>query len=153
MKRWIALVAALAPLSALAAYPERPVRLVVPWAAGGDTDNIFRPFAPLLQKHLGQTVVIANVGGASGTRGARPSYDTYLNFTPVAFSISAGKKWLVEASVAPTVIWPGRALASAARSFQLFHGVFGLAVSTDAVELIRQIGSKSLYCTSATPAQ
>src|SRR5688500_20039322 len=86
-------------------------------------------------------------------RGARPSYDTYLNLTPVAFSISAGKKWLVEASVAPTVIWPGRAFASAARSFQLFHGVFGLAVSTDAVEEIRQIGSKSVYCTSATPAQ
>jgi tripartite-type tricarboxylate transporter receptor subunit TctC len=54
-----------------AAYPERPVRLVVPWAAGGDTDNIFRPFAPGLQKYLGQPVVVANVGGASGTRGAK----------------------------------------------------------------------------------
>ena len=52
-------------------YPERPIKLIVPWAAGGDTDNIFRPFAPLLQKHVGQTVVIANVGGASGTVGAR----------------------------------------------------------------------------------
>jgi tripartite-type tricarboxylate transporter receptor subunit TctC len=45
--------------------------MIVPWAAGGDTDNIFRPFAPLLQKHLGQPVIIANVGGASGTVGAR----------------------------------------------------------------------------------
>ena len=45
--------------------------MIVPWAAGGDTDNIFRPLAPLLQKHLGQPVVIANVGGASGTVGAR----------------------------------------------------------------------------------
>ena len=35
--------------------------MIVPWAAGGDTDNIFRPLAPLLQKHLGQPVVIANV--------------------------------------------------------------------------------------------
>jgi tripartite-type tricarboxylate transporter receptor subunit TctC len=56
---------------ALAAYPERPVKLIVPWAAGGDTDGIFRPFAPQLQKHLGGTVVIANVTGASGTTGAR----------------------------------------------------------------------------------
>ncbi len=55
----------------LAAYPERPVKLIVPWAAGGDTDAIFRPLGPLLQKHLGQTVVIANVSGASGTAGAR----------------------------------------------------------------------------------
>ena len=45
--------------------------MIVPWAAGGDTDNIFRPLAPLLQKHIGQTIVIANVGGASGTVGAR----------------------------------------------------------------------------------
>jgi tripartite-type tricarboxylate transporter receptor subunit TctC len=48
----------------------------VPWAAGGDTDNIFRPFAQLFQKHLGQTVVIANVGGASGTRGAKEVKDS-----------------------------------------------------------------------------
>jgi tripartite-type tricarboxylate transporter receptor subunit TctC len=52
-------------------FPERAIKMIVPWAAGGDTDNIFRPFAPLLQKHIGQTVVIANVGGASGTVGAR----------------------------------------------------------------------------------
>jgi tripartite-type tricarboxylate transporter receptor subunit TctC len=55
-----------------AAYPDRPIKLIVPWAAGGDTDNIFRPFAPALQKALGgTTVVIANIGGASGTVGAR----------------------------------------------------------------------------------
>jgi tripartite-type tricarboxylate transporter receptor subunit TctC len=65
----------LVPLTVFAAYPERPVRMIVPWAAGGDTDNIFRPFGQLLQKHLGQTVVIANVGGASGTRGAKEAKD------------------------------------------------------------------------------
>lgn len=57
--------------TASAQYPDRPVKMIVPWAAGGDTDNIFRPLAPLLQKQLGQPVVIANVGGASGTVGAR----------------------------------------------------------------------------------
>ncbi len=62
--------------SAQAAYPERPIKLIVPWAAGGDTDNIFRPFAPALQKHVGQTVVIANVGGASGTKGAREAKES-----------------------------------------------------------------------------
>lgn len=55
-----------------AGYPDRPIKLIVPWAAGGDTDNIFRPFVPPLQKALGgATVVIANIGGASGTVGAR----------------------------------------------------------------------------------
>ena len=52
-------------------YPDRALKLIVPWAAGGDTDLIFRPLAPLLQKYLGQPVVIANVGGASGTVGER----------------------------------------------------------------------------------
>jgi len=52
-------------------YPDRAIKLIVPWAAGGDTDLIFRPFAPLLQKYLGQPIVIANVGGASGTVGER----------------------------------------------------------------------------------
>ncbi|HEX2650704.1 MAG TPA: tripartite tricarboxylate transporter substrate binding protein [Burkholderiales bacterium] len=59
-----------------AQYPDRPVKLIVPWAAGGDTDNIFRPFAPLLQKQIGQPVVIANVGGASGTKGAKEAKDS-----------------------------------------------------------------------------
>jgi len=71
----LAAALAAASISANAAYPERPVRLIVPWAAGGDTDNIFRPFAQVWQKHLGQTVVIANVGGASGTRGAKEAKD------------------------------------------------------------------------------
>jgi tripartite-type tricarboxylate transporter receptor subunit TctC len=77
MKKLIALVSiVLVAAPAAAAYPDRPVKLIVPWAAGGDTDNIFRPFAPLLQKHIGQTVVIANVGGASGTKGAKEAKDS-----------------------------------------------------------------------------
>ena len=67
----IGVLVALFASPAAAQFPERPVKMIVPWAAGGDTDNIFRPFAPELQKHLGQPVVIANVGGASGTVGAR----------------------------------------------------------------------------------
>ena len=67
-------------------YPDRPIKMIVPWAAGGDTDNIFRPLAPLLQKHLGQPVVIANVGGASGTVGMREAKgapnDGYTIYAP-----------------------------------------------------------------------
>ena len=74
-KLLVATLLGLVSAAAQAAYPERPIRMIVPWAAGGDTDNIFRPFAPLLQKQIGQTVVIANVGGASGTRGAKEAKD------------------------------------------------------------------------------
>jgi tripartite-type tricarboxylate transporter receptor subunit TctC len=67
----VLLAAVLAAPAGAQQYPERAIKMIVPWAAGGDTDNIFRPLAPLLQKHVGQTVVIANVTGASGTVGAR----------------------------------------------------------------------------------
>jgi tripartite-type tricarboxylate transporter receptor subunit TctC len=65
----------LGPVLADAAYPDRAIKLIVPWAAGGDTDNIFRPLTPHLRKHLGQEVVIANVSGASGTKGAKEAKD------------------------------------------------------------------------------
>ncbi len=76
--RLLCLAAAVAAAigTAHAAYPDRPIKLIVPWAAGGDTDNIFRPFAPAMQKSIGQTVVIANVGGASGTKGAKEAKDS-----------------------------------------------------------------------------
>ncbi|HET8564744.1 MAG TPA: tripartite tricarboxylate transporter substrate binding protein [Candidatus Binatia bacterium] len=54
-----------------AAYPERPVRMIIPWAPGGDTDVIKRVVANALEKHLGQPVVVVNITGASGTTGAR----------------------------------------------------------------------------------
>ena len=71
----LALAIATATGPALAAFPDRPVKLIVPWAAGGDTDVIYRAFLPHFQKHLGNTVVIANVGGASGTKGAKEAKD------------------------------------------------------------------------------
>jgi tripartite-type tricarboxylate transporter receptor subunit TctC len=61
-----------ATVSQAAGFPDRPIKLIVPWAAGGDTDNIFRPFAQAYQKALGGTpVIIANIGGASGVVGER----------------------------------------------------------------------------------
>jgi len=63
-------LAAMATL-ALAAYPEKPVTIVVPFAAGGPTDKVARDFAEVLRKSLNnQTVIIENVGGAGGTLGA-----------------------------------------------------------------------------------
>lgn len=72
-KMLLAIVALIvtAASSPAADYPDRALKLIVPWAAGGDTDVIFRPLAPLLQKYLGEPVVIANVSGASGTVGER----------------------------------------------------------------------------------
>jgi len=56
---------------ALAAYPEKPVTIVVPFAAGGPTDKVARDLAEAMRKPLGgQSIIIENVGGAGGTLGA-----------------------------------------------------------------------------------
>ncbi|MGZ5228450.1 MAG: Bug family tripartite tricarboxylate transporter substrate binding protein [Burkholderiales bacterium] len=51
-------------------YPQRPVRLIVPLAAGGGMDTITRALAAKLTESMGQTVVIDNRGGGGGTVGA-----------------------------------------------------------------------------------
>ena len=56
--------------AALADYPEKPVTIVVPFAAGGPTDKVARDLGDVLRKQLNQTVIIENVGGAGGTLGA-----------------------------------------------------------------------------------
>lgn len=66
----VALLGSLASLG-LAAYPERPVKMIIPWAAGGDTDSIKRVWAEVAKKHFPQPIVIANITGASGTKGAK----------------------------------------------------------------------------------
>ena len=51
-------------------YPSKPIRLVIPWPAGGPTDVLGRVFAERLSKVLGQPLIIDNRGGASGAIGA-----------------------------------------------------------------------------------
>ena len=95
-----------------ASYPERPVRLIVPYAVGGATDVIGRVMARYLGEALGQSVVVENKPGAGGSTGsqfaskqpadgytlvmmvesshavnpnvyAKPAYDPVKDFTPI----------------------------------------------------------------------
>jgi tripartite-type tricarboxylate transporter receptor subunit TctC len=96
-----------------AAYPDRTIRLVVPFPAGGATDVAGRMFADKLTRELGQTVIVDNKGGAAGSIGSmevknakpdgytllvatssthainptafvHPPYDPIRDFTPIA---------------------------------------------------------------------
>jgi tripartite-type tricarboxylate transporter receptor subunit TctC len=96
-----------------ATYPDRPVRLVVPFPAGGGADNLARAIAPKAAQFLGQPIVIENKPGAGGNIGAaevaranpdgytllhgtngthginqalyaKPGFDPFKDFTPVA---------------------------------------------------------------------
>ena len=78
-RRRIVLAAILATAAGVAAAqnwkPVRPINLIVPWAAGGSTDQITRITALELEKALGQTIVIVNQPGASGSIGTKSALD------------------------------------------------------------------------------
>ena len=63
------------PLSADAGTwkPTKPIKLIVPWGAGGSTDQVTRVCAGELEKPLGQTIVVVNQPGASGSIGPAAS--------------------------------------------------------------------------------
>ena len=68
----LGLAAALAPVAQAQSpsWPNRPIRLIVPFPPGGGTDAFARPLSKVLSQSLGQQVVIDNRGGAGGTLGA-----------------------------------------------------------------------------------
>src|SRR3990167_8292476 len=72
----------LLPASAVAqSYPAKPIRMIVPYPPGGGTDGLARVLIERMSEHLGQRVVIENIGGAGGTIGstatARAAPDGY----------------------------------------------------------------------------
>jgi tripartite-type tricarboxylate transporter receptor subunit TctC len=75
MRRFLAVLAVAAasafPSASQAAYPERPITMVVPFAAGGPTDVVARIVGEHMSRTLGQQIVVENVAGAGGTTGSQ----------------------------------------------------------------------------------
>ncbi|MBP5980020.1 MAG: tripartite tricarboxylate transporter substrate binding protein [Halomonas sp.] len=79
----VAAVVMVASGSALADYPERPITLIVPWAAGGGTDATARTIARALEEELGQNVNVVNRTGGSGVVG----HTAMLNAAPDGYTL------------------------------------------------------------------
>jgi tripartite-type tricarboxylate transporter receptor subunit TctC len=71
---------------ALAAYPERPIHLIVPFAAGGNADIVGRITGDLISKAVGQPVVVENRGGGGGSIGA----EFVAHATPDGYTLLVG---------------------------------------------------------------
>ncbi len=90
--RLLSLLSCALPLAVQAAYPEKPIRLIVTFAAGGASDIVARAISEPLAKALGQAVVVDNKPGAGGTIGGnevvRAAPDGYTlmlsNSTPLS---------------------------------------------------------------------
>lgn len=57
------------PLAAVAEFPDKPIRIVVPWPAGTAPDSVLRVLAEMMRKDVGQPIVVTNVVGGGGTKG------------------------------------------------------------------------------------
>ncbi|HYC37071.1 MAG TPA: tripartite tricarboxylate transporter substrate binding protein [Usitatibacter sp.] len=70
------------------AWPSKPIKFIVPFAAGGVTDVVVRAISPKLTEALGQPIVVENKGGAGGTlgtsQGAKAAPDGYTFIVPAA---------------------------------------------------------------------
>ncbi|MGZ9014440.1 MAG: Bug family tripartite tricarboxylate transporter substrate binding protein [Burkholderiales bacterium] len=97
MRRVAAAVGLCVLLPALAAgaqsYPMRPIRLIVPYAPGGNVDITARMIGPPLAEVLGQSVVVDNRPGGGGNLVARAAPDGYTLLMGSSGPLSINVKW------------------------------------------------------------
>jgi tripartite-type tricarboxylate transporter receptor subunit TctC len=80
-------------------YPDKPIKLIVPWGAGGDTDAIMRVIAHFAGQELGQTMVVVNVPGVGGTLGARQGKDA----KPDGYTLTATHESVISSKIVGVV--------------------------------------------------
>ena len=95
----------LAGAAASAAYPDKPITLIVPFSPGGSSDNVARTIAPLLGEKLGQSIVIENVGGAGGVLGTQRA----VRAAPDGYTllVGSGSEVLINKVINPNLSYDG----------------------------------------------
>ncbi|MCY1164663.1 MULTISPECIES: Bug family tripartite tricarboxylate transporter substrate binding protein [Polaromonas] len=90
---------------AFAAYPDKPITLVVPFAPGGSSDIVARNLAPMLGERLGQSVIIDNVSGAGGLLGTQRT----IRAAPDGYTIllGSGSEILINKLINPALAYDG----------------------------------------------
>ncbi|WP_424812117.1 Bug family tripartite tricarboxylate transporter substrate binding protein [Roseococcus sp. YIM B11640] len=166
---WAAPVLLAAPALAQPAWPQRPVRLIVPYAAGGGTDILARALAEAMRPHLPHPIVVENRAGAAGVIGsevvarAEPDghtlmavvsthimnshvlssvpYDPIRDFTPVAM-LTRNTMVLAASHTLPFADIPGLVAFSRSHPTRLSSGSTEALSSFIGQELARRIGAE-----------
>jgi len=112
---------------AQAAYPSRPVTLIVPWSAGGATDRHLRLLADIASKHLGQSIVIENKPGVNGTMAPGAMA---LSAQPDGYTIAQFPQTMLRMPHMQKVTW--HPLQDFTHIIGLSGYLFGLTVRADA---------------------
>ncbi|MBS0242099.1 MAG: tripartite tricarboxylate transporter substrate binding protein [Proteobacteria bacterium] len=133
-----------------APWPNKPVKVIVPFAAGGGTDNLARYWSERLSQAFGQPFVIENRGGASGTIGAeaaaKSAPDGYT-FLLSSNSAVVTLPLLRKVSYEPTALQPVVRVGDAATGFCV-HPSTGLKSVKDLVDYAKANPGKLAGCSS-----
>ncbi|WP_068115850.1 tripartite tricarboxylate transporter substrate binding protein [Tropicimonas marinistellae] len=85
--------------------PDKPINIIVPWSAGGSTDQVTRVVAPILEEALGTPIVIVNQPGASGSIGTKAALDAPRDgYTWTANAIANNATYAVTGMIEDTSI-------------------------------------------------
>jgi tripartite-type tricarboxylate transporter receptor subunit TctC len=146
---------ALVPVPAFAApYPERPIRLIVPLAAGGPADTAARVFAPPFSEAIGQSIVIENRAGASSVIGteavvrAAPDGYTLLFGSSSTFSVNPAVMKNLRFDVHKELKLIG--LVSYTPHALVVRSTLQIATLADLIRLAKQQPGKLTYASSGT---
>lgn len=110
---------------AVADYPERPIRMIIPFGQGGATDTVGRMIAGPLEQALGQSVIVANQPGAGGAVGIA----TMVQSRPDGYTIAMGANDSL--STRPLITESGYTLDDIQPVAMVAGGPIGLAVPSD----------------------
>jgi tripartite-type tricarboxylate transporter receptor subunit TctC len=145
-----AALAAPAIARAQANWPERPVKLIVPYAPGGSTDLVARPWAEKLTAAFGQQFVVENRGGASGMIGteavAKAPADGYTYLVSTTTSLVT-LPLLRKLTYDPTAFMPVGRVGDAVTGF-VIHPSLGIKTFQEMVAYARKNPGKLAFGSS-----